>query len=144
MTPEQKFARWVRVSIASFLLMFVYFIVADIWIPLTPDATVMRVVTPVSARVSGYVAAVHVHNNSQVKKGDLLFELDPTPFRNKVEAAEIALQQARLANEQLDAQIVAAQASLENRPAYRPQRQSDFRSLSETQHPAERLASGSG
>jgi multidrug resistance efflux pump len=51
MTPEQKFARWVRVSIASFLLMFVYFIVADIWIPLTPDATVMRVVTPVSSRV---------------------------------------------------------------------------------------------
>jgi multidrug resistance efflux pump len=36
----------------------VYFIVADIWIPLTPDSTVMRVVTPVSARVSGYVAAV--------------------------------------------------------------------------------------
>jgi len=46
MTPEQKFARWVRVSIASFLLMFVYFIIADIWIPLTPDSTVMRVVTP--------------------------------------------------------------------------------------------------
>ena len=108
MTPEQKFARWVRVSIASFLLMFVYFIVADIWIPLTPDSTVMRVVTPVSARVSGYVAAVHVHNNSQVKKGDLLFELDDTPFRNKVEAAQIALEQARLSNEQLDAQIAAA------------------------------------
>lgn len=112
MTPEQKFARWVRVSIASFLLMFVYFIVADIWIPLTPDSTVMRVVTPVSARVSGYVAAVHVHNNSQVKKGDLLFELDDTPFRNKVEAAQIAFEQARLSNEQLDAQIAAAQASL--------------------------------
>ncbi|ENF7814496.1 HlyD family secretion protein [Enterobacter soli] len=112
MTPEQKFARWVRVSIASFLLMFVYFILADIWIPLTPDSTVMRVVTPVSARVSGYVAAVHVHNNSQVKKGDLLFELDATPFRNKVEAAQIALEQARLSNDQLDAQISAAQASL--------------------------------
>lgn len=80
MTPEQKFARWVRVSIASFLLMFVYFIVADIWIPLTPDSTVMRVVTPVSARVSGYVAAVHVHNNSRVKRGDLLFELTPRRF----------------------------------------------------------------
>jgi len=112
MTPEQKFARWVRVSIASFLLMFVYFIVADIWIPLTPDATVMRVVTPVSSRVSGYVAQVHVHNNSPVKKGDLLFELDPTAFINKVEAAQIALQQARLTNQQLDAKIAAAQASL--------------------------------
>ena len=112
MTPDHQVARWVRVSIASFLLMFVSFIVADIWIPLTPDSTVMRVVTPVSARVSGYVAAVHVHNNSQVNRGAVLFELDPTPFRNKVEAAQIALEQARLANQQLDAQIVAAQASL--------------------------------
>ena len=112
MTPEQKFARWVRVSIASFLLMFVYFIVADIWIPLTPDSTVMRVVSPVSARVSGYVAQVYVHNNSQVKKGDLLFELDRTPFINRVEAAQIALRQAHLTNQQLDAQIAASQASL--------------------------------
>ncbi|VYU43125.1 HlyD family secretion protein [Metakosakonia massiliensis] len=112
MTPEQKFARWVRVSIASFLLMFLYFIVADIWIPLTPDSTVMRVVTPVSSRVSGYVAKVHVQNNSQVKKGDLLFELDATPFANQVEAAQIALAQARLNNEQLDAQIAAARANL--------------------------------
>lgn len=114
MTPEQKFARWVRVSIASFLLMFLYFIVADIWIPLTPDSTVMRVVTPVSARVSGYVAQVHVQNNSQVKRGDVLFELDATPFKNQVEAGEIALAQARLANQQLDAKIVAAQASLKS------------------------------
>ncbi|WFZ28703.1 HlyD family secretion protein [Citrobacter portucalensis] len=112
MTPEQKFARWVRVSIAAFLVIFAWFIVADIWIPLTPDSTVMRVVTPVSSRVSGYVSQVHVHNNSQVKKGDLLYELDPTPFINKVEAAQIALEQAKLSNQQLDAQIVSARANL--------------------------------
>ncbi|MGU3414486.1 HlyD family secretion protein [Enterobacteriaceae bacterium C34A] len=112
MSPEQKFARWVRVSIASFLLMFIYFIVADIWIPLTPDSTVMRVVTPVSARVSGYVSHVYVHNNSQVKKGELLYELDATPFINKLEAAQIALEQAKLSNQQLDAQISAQLANL--------------------------------
>jgi multidrug resistance efflux pump len=112
MTPEQKFARWVRVSIAAFLAIFAWFIVADIWIPLTPDSTVMRVVTPVSSRVSGYVSQVYVHNNSQVKKGDLLYELDPTPFINKVEAAQIALEQAKLSNQQLDAQIAAARANL--------------------------------
>lgn len=112
MTAEQTFARWVRVSIAAFLLLFIYFIAADIWIPLTPDSTVMRLVTPVSARVSGYVATVYVHNNSQVKKGELLFELDPTPFINKVQAAQIALEQARLTNQQLDAQIAAARANL--------------------------------
>ncbi len=43
----------------------------------------MRVVTPVSPRVSGYVSQVYVHNNSR-EEGDLLYELDPTPFINKV------------------------------------------------------------
>lgn len=111
MTPEQKFARWVRVSIAAFWEYSHGFIVADIWIPLTPDSTVMRVVTPVSSRVSGYVSHVYVHNNSR-EKGDLLYELDPTPFINKVEAAQIALEQAKLSNQQLDAQIAAARANL--------------------------------
>lgn len=72
----------------------------------------MRVVTPVSSRVSGYVSHVYVHNNSPVKKGDLLYELDPTPFINKVEAAQIALEQAKLSNQQLDAQIASARANL--------------------------------
>jgi multidrug resistance efflux pump len=99
------------VSIASFLLMFVYFIVADIWIPLTPDATVMRVVTPVSSRVSGYVANVYVQNNSVVKKGDLLYELDATPFNNQVEAAQIAGAGASYQSA-TDAQIAAAEANL--------------------------------
>jgi multidrug resistance efflux pump len=111
MTPEQKFARWVRVSIAAFLAIFAWFIVADIWIPLTPDSTVMRVVTPVSSRVSGYVSHVYVHNNSQVKKGDLLYELDPTPFINKVKRRR-SLEQAKLSNQQLDAQIASARANL--------------------------------
>ena len=98
---------------ASFVLMFAYFIVADLWIPLTPDATVMRVVTPVSSRVSGYVADVPVQNNRHVKKGDLLYVLDKTPFINRVEAAQIALRQAELDNQQLDAQIAAAKANLQ-------------------------------
>lgn len=75
----------------------------------------MRVVTPVSARVSGYVAAVYVHNNSQMKKGELLFELDPTPFINKVQVAQIALEQARLTNQQLDAQNAAARKTSRSR-----------------------------
>jgi multidrug resistance efflux pump len=41
----------------------------------------------------------------------LLYELDATPFNNQVEAAQIALAQARL-NQQLDAQIAAAEANL--------------------------------
>lgn len=113
MTPEQKFARWVRGSIAAFFAIFAWFIIADIWIPLTPDSTLMRSVTPVSSRVSGYVSHVYVHNNSQVKRGDLLYELDPAPFIKKVEAAKIAVAQAKLTNQQLDAQIASQRANLQ-------------------------------
>lgn len=67
MTPEQKFARWVRVSIAAFLGIFARVYRCRYLIPLTPDSTVMRVVTPVSSRVSGYVSHVYVHNNSREK-----------------------------------------------------------------------------
>lgn len=80
----------------------------------------MRVVTPVSPRVSGYVSQVYVHNNSQVKKGDLLYELDPA-FINKVQAAQIAYEQAKLGNQQLDAQLAAARQPA-HRAVHRPQR----------------------
>ncbi len=112
MTPEQKFSRWVRCTLALFAVMFVYFIVADTWMPQTPESTVMKVVTPISSRVSGYVTHIHVRNNMMVKKGDVLFEIDTKPYENAVQQAEIAYQQAILDNQQIDAQIAATKARI--------------------------------
>ncbi|WP_213714032.1 HlyD family secretion protein [Cedecea lapagei] len=112
MTPEQRFIRWVKVTLALFAVMFCYFLAADIWVPQTPDSTVMRVVTPVSSRVSGYVTHIYVSNNSVVKKGDVLFDIDNKPYQNQLERAEIAYQQAMLDNQQIDAQISAARAKI--------------------------------
>ncbi|MCR3874464.1 HlyD family secretion protein, partial [Pseudomonas aeruginosa] len=53
MTPDQRFARWVQVAIAVFVLLFVYFLVADLWMPLTPQAQLTRPVVRVAPRVSG-------------------------------------------------------------------------------------------
>jgi HlyD family secretion protein len=39
----------------------------------------------VGSQVSGIIAKLHADFNSQVKKGDLLAELDPTPFQAQVE-----------------------------------------------------------
>ncbi len=50
----------------------------------------------VSTDVSGIVAAVEVHEGSIVAKGQVLFRLDPAPFRNALEGAQAALSQARL------------------------------------------------
>jgi len=112
MTPEQQFSRWVKFTLILFIAMFGYFLVADIWFPQTPESTVMRVVTPVSSRAPGYVTHIYVHNNSHVKKGELLYQIDPRPYQNQVDAARIAYQQATLDNQQIDAQINATRAKI--------------------------------
>ena len=36
MTPDQRFARRVRSAIVAFVLLFAYFLAADLWMPITP------------------------------------------------------------------------------------------------------------
>src|SRR4051812_14669022 len=50
----------------------------------------------VGSVVSGNVAALHADFNKQVKKGELLAELDPVPFDAKVAQAQAALEKARV------------------------------------------------
>jgi len=46
-------------------------------------------------RVSGYIDKVAFDEGSLVKKGDLLFQIDPRPFQAEVKRLEAQLQQAR-------------------------------------------------
>ncbi len=71
----------------------------------TDDAYVNSYVTFVAPRVSGQVARVLVDDNNRVKKGDVLVELDPEPFR-----VQLAIKQAAVDAAQAD--LVAAQASV--------------------------------
>jgi multidrug resistance efflux pump len=68
--------------------------------PWTRDAQVLADVVHVAPRVGGQVTAVHVADNQQVAKGDLLFELDPTLYRQALEQAEadLALRRAEAAD----------------------------------------------
>src|SRR5215510_13316323 len=50
----------------------------------------------VGSVVSGNVASLHADFNKQVKKGDLLAELDPVPFQEKVDQARATLQKAEV------------------------------------------------
>lgn len=110
MTPDQQFKRWIKWAMGSFILVFGYFLLADLKMPLTPQAMATRVVTKMAPQVSGKVAQVAVGNNQHVKQGDLLFTLDPAPFALAVEQARLALDQAEQQNRQLDATLNAATA----------------------------------
>src|ERR1700681_589492 len=71
----------------------------------TDDAYVNSYVTFVAPRVIGQVARVLVDDNNRVKKGDVLVELDPEPFR-----VQVAIKQAAVDSAQ--ANLVVAQATV--------------------------------
>src|SRR5256885_12515847 len=59
--------------------------VGNITQTVTATGTLSAVTTvQVGSQVSGIIAKLHADFNSQVKKGDLIAELDPTPFQEKV------------------------------------------------------------
>ncbi len=69
----------------------------------TDDAQVEADVVPLAARVGGQIASVKVKENTAVKKGDVILELDANDLRARVKQAEGELAAAR-------AQAVAAHA----------------------------------
>lgn len=57
----------------------------------TDDAFLEAHIVPVSARVAGHVLKVLVQDNQDVKKGDVLVELDPRDFQVRLEEARARL-----------------------------------------------------
>ena len=97
----------------------------------TDDATIESHVIQVSPKVSAHVKAVHFDDNYQVKRGDLLVELDPRDFEvsRAVAAATVASAQSKLSEAKAEqdvaqasvgqgrADLVSAQATAENAAA---------------------------
>jgi len=69
----------------------------------TDDAFVRSAKDSINARVSGQVVDIAVRDNQRVHKGQLLFRVDPQPYRIAVEQAEARLGTARLQVEALKA-----------------------------------------
>lgn len=69
----------------------------------TDNAYVRAGQATISADVAGRVVAIEVHENQAVKKGDVLFRIDPEPFAIEVEQARARLAAATLEVEALKA-----------------------------------------
>ena len=73
------------VCIAALLLLL------NIFAPTTSDVRVVKYVVPIVSQVRGRVIDVPVDNNRPVKKGDVLFKIDPTPYQNEVNSLQAKL-----------------------------------------------------
>ena len=62
----------------------------------TDDAQIKQDIVSVSPQVNGQIVEVLVHNGSRVKRGDLLFRVDPQPYRVALEQAQAQLAAAQL------------------------------------------------
>src|SRR5512141_3283659 len=69
----------------------------DVVATVTATGTLSAVTTvKVGSQVSGIIAKLYVDFNSTVKKGQLLAELDPTPFQEKVNQNAAGLEKAQV------------------------------------------------
>ena len=91
----------VAVAIFPVVAIAIMLLLLNIFAPTTSDVRVVKYVVPIVSQVRGRVIEVPVENNRPVKKGDVLFRIDPTPYQNEVRSleAKLASDEARIGAE---------------------------------------------
>ena len=97
---RKRLGRWIGIGVfcGAALLLLIAVLLTDIY-PRTDDASVRANFIGIAPEVSGLLVQLPVKDNAYVKKGDLLFKIDPRPYR-------YALQQALSDQEALEQQII--------------------------------------
>ncbi|MCW5591409.1 MAG: HlyD family secretion protein [Burkholderiales bacterium] len=80
--------------------------------PSSSDVRVIKYVVNVVPQVRGRVIEVPVEPNRPVKKGDVLYRIDPTPYQLQVKALEAQLADAVGVSKQLEEQLAGAAAQV--------------------------------
>jgi membrane fusion protein (multidrug efflux system) len=78
----------------------------------TDNATVKQDITSIGAQVSGPILEVFVREGDRVKAGQLLFRIDPAPYRVALAQAEAQLAAAQLAERQAITQAAGTSADI--------------------------------
>ena len=95
LTERRILVRWGGAAFLVLVLVFgVPHMIHSLTHTSTDDAFLEGSVVPISPRVSGHVARIHVNSNQWVKAGDLLLELDSRDFQTRLDAVQAALDAA--------------------------------------------------
>jgi multidrug efflux system membrane fusion protein len=100
----------VRNLVALIVVFSVVFLTLYVWSvlerhPRTDDATARANVVGIAPRVAGQIFKLNVQDNQEVKKGDVLFEIDPEDYK-------LVLEKAKAELAALDRQISQADSTL--------------------------------
>lgn len=94
--------------------------------PWTRDGQVRANVVGIACRVSGPIIQIPLRDNQPVKKGDLLFEIDPSTYQATVDQCAAKLQQAQAAQ-------IQAQQELQRQNQLYQTKVTDLRDLQDAQ-----------
>jgi membrane fusion protein, multidrug efflux system len=99
---RKQIGRWIAFGVVAAAIVALGFVILQTDLhPRTDDASVRANYIEIAPEVSGRLVELPVKDNEFIKKGDLLFEIDPRPY-------EYALQQALSDQEALEQQIIDA------------------------------------
>lgn len=79
--------------------------------PMSEDAVIGSNVVKISSEVPGRIESINVVENSRVKKGDLLFTIDPYVYRLQVDQARADLQIAEAAMDTQHRNVIAEKSN---------------------------------
>jgi multidrug resistance efflux pump len=120
--PPPRSLRPVAVAVlAALIVLFALSIVMERRTPSSSQAVVQAYLVSMAAEVPGRVSEVAVVDNARIRAGEVLFRVDPQPYRIAVEEAEARLERigqglgaSMSAVEAAQARVVDARANREN------------------------------
>lgn len=117
--PARKTRNWARLALmlcVPLLLALVagYFYLSGGRYESTDNAQIAEDVVSISPDVTGRIVSVNVKENQRVKAGDVLFTIDPEPYRIALEQADAALAAARVQVQTMSTDTGSAAADVES------------------------------
>ena len=118
-TPASKRRPWARIALMFSVPLLLLVVGGYFWLTSgryvsTDNAYVQQDMISVSPDVSGRIVAVNVKENQRVKAGDVLFTIDPQPFRIALDQADAALANARVQVSTMSTDMGGARADIES------------------------------
>jgi len=114
----------VAVAIFPVVALTAMILLLNVFAPSSHDVRIVKYTVPIVSQVRGRVIEVPVENNRPVKKGDVLFRIDPEPYEIEVRSLQAQLVSA-------EAKVGADQARLSEMHSRLPDAQSSERELNE-------------
>jgi multidrug resistance efflux pump len=93
------------------VILLVLFVLLSVYHPVSHDGRMYSYIVQIVPEVRGTVVEVPVEAGKPIKKGDVLFRIDPQPFQIEVDRLQALLASKNVAVARLSEQLAAAQAA---------------------------------